>query len=136
MSKSANVRATIMWAATRKVNDLSGKYQMDLTNLSDNAVNALESLGLNVTFNDDKQHFVTCKSTRPFIIKDADGANMADVNIGNGSLAVANVGTFEWSFKNKRGISPTLHRLVITDLETFDEGEDEEDFDVDYDEAL
>ena len=38
------IKADIMWAYLSRTNDMSGKYQVDLCNLSDNAVQALEAM--------------------------------------------------------------------------------------------
>lgn len=131
---NVTIRAVLMWAHLEKENDLSGKFQVDLTQLSDGAVEALENMGITVGFNDEKQHFVTCKSTRPIKARDADGASLEGVMIGNGSQAVAKVGPYEWKFKNKQGVSPSLNKLTVTDLEEYDG--DEDDGGDNYDEAL
>ena len=131
---NVTIRAVLMWAHLEKENEMSGKFQVDLTQLSDGAVEALEDMGITVNFNDEKQHFVTCKSTRPIKARDADGASLAGVLVGNGSQAVAKVGPYEWKFKNKVGVSPSLNKLTVTDLEEYvgDEDGDEDN----YDEAL
>jgi hypothetical protein len=36
--------------------------------------------------------------------------------VGNGSKGVALVGTYSWSYQKKKGTSPALKRLVITDM--------------------
>ncbi len=126
------VKADVMWAQLEKVNDLSGKYQVDLCNLSDAAVSALEDKGVEVKFKDDRQSYITCKSTHPIRAKDVDGASLEGVKIGNGSKAVATIGFYEWNFKGKKGVSPSLNRFVITDLETYEAEED----DIDLSEAL
>lgn len=135
MSEKATLRATVMWAQLEQVNDMSGKYQVDLTNLSDNAVEALEALGIEVGFTEEKQSFITCKSTRPIYASGPDGESLRGVKIGNGSAAVAVVNPYEWKFKGKTGVSPSLKKLVITDLEVYDEDDDGEST-VNLDEAL
>ena len=120
--EQVNIRATVMWAQLNRENDMSGKFQVDLTQLSDGAVEALEGLGIEVGFNEEKQHFITCKSTRPIRARDADGAVMdAETKIGNGSQAVARVSGYEWKFKGKKGTSPSLDRFIITDLVEFED---------------
>ena len=44
--KPVKIEAEIQWAFFDRVNDMSGKFQCDLANLSDKAVEALESIGL------------------------------------------------------------------------------------------
>ena len=115
------MKCDIYWAQTHKINEMSGKYQINLCNLSDDAVKALEEAGMTVTQGEDKKadmgRYITCKSNNPIRVYDADGMEIpADTMIGNGSKAKALVGCYEWKYKNKKGISPSLKRLVITDL--------------------
>ena len=118
------IKADVMWAQLEQLNDMSGKYQVDLCNLSDAAVAALEKKGIDVKFKDDKQSFITCKSKHPIRAKDVDGADLQGVKIGNGSKAVATISTYSWKFKGKEGISPSLNNFVITELETYEADED------------
>ena len=46
--EAVKLKATLFWCQHNKVNELSGKYQMILGQLSDAAVEALEGLGINV----------------------------------------------------------------------------------------
>lgn len=109
------IKAEIMWAFLAKKNDMSEKYQVDLCQLSEKAVEALEKLGINVAYKDGKGHYITCKSTNPIRIFDDGGAELDnEMALGNGSEANATIGIYEWEFKNKKGVSPTLRKLVIT----------------------
>jgi hypothetical protein len=50
--------------------------------------------------------------------------------IGNGSRVVASVGSYDWEFKGKKGTSPSLKRLVVTDLVEFGDGVEDEPIDL------
>ena len=115
MTDAVKIKAEIMWAYLDKVNDMSGKFQVDLCNLSDKAAEALQDIGLEVKFKDGKGKYITCKSTRPIYAFD-DGGSQIDVQVGNGSKGVALVGTYSWAYQKKKGVSPALKRLVITDM--------------------
>ena len=115
MTDAVKVKADIMWAYLDKVNDMSGKFQVDLCNLSDKAADALQDIGLEVKFKEGKGKYITCKSTRPIYAFD-DGGSQIDVQVGNGSKGVALVGTYSWAYQKKKGVSPALKRLVITDM--------------------
>ena len=56
MSKTKPVIASadIYWANLEKKNEMSGKYQVDLCNLSETAVNALEEMGITLKSNPKK----------------------------------------------------------------------------------
>ena len=106
-----------MWAYLNKKNEMSDKYQVDLCQLSEKAVEALEKLGITVSFKADKGHYITCKSGNPIRIFDEGGSELAnDLPVGNGTQGNASIGIYEWEFKNKKGISPSLRKLVITKL--------------------
>lgn len=129
VAKPVKVKATIMWCFHNKPNEMSNKFQVDLCNLSDNAVKALESLGLEVRKREDKPEkgfFITCKSTVPMKVFDANGNDLNNVAIGNGSTATAVVGAYAWSWKNKSGTSATLTKLVVDNLVAYDAAEAEE----------
>jgi hypothetical protein len=129
LAKPVKVKATVMWCFHNKPNEMSGKFQMDLCNLSDNAVKALESLGLEVRKREDKPEkgfYITCKSTVPMKVFDANGNDLNNVAIGNGSTATAVVGAYAWSWKNKSGTSATLTKLVVDNLVAYDAAEAEE----------
>jgi hypothetical protein len=119
IDKPVTVKATIMWSFHNKINGMAEKYTMDLCNLSDNAVKALESIGINVLKRADKPEkgfYVTCKSKHPMKVFDTNGNSLQDVAIGNGSTATAVVGTYDWAHKTKRGLSPSLVKAVVDNL--------------------
>jgi len=123
LAKPVKIKATVMWCLHNKPNDMSGKFQLDLCNLSDNAVQALEGLGLEVRKREDKPEkgfYITCKSTVPMKVFDASGNDLNNVAIGNGSTATAVVGAYSWTFKNKKGTSASLTKLVVDNLVAYD----------------
>ena len=123
LAKPVKIKATVMWCFHNKPNYMSGKFQLDLCNLSDNAVQALEGLGLEVRKREDKPEkgfYITCKSTVPMKVFDASGNDLNNVAIGNGSTATAVVGAYSWTFKNKKGTSASLTKLVVDNLVAYD----------------
>lgn len=123
LAKPVKIKSTIMWCFHNKPNDMSGKFQVDLCNLSDNAVKALEGLGLEVRKREDKPEkgfYITCKSTVPMKVFDASGNDLNNIAIGNGSTATAVVGAYSWSWKNKKGTSASLTKLVVENLVAYD----------------
>lgn len=116
MTDAVKIKADIMWAYLNKPNELSGKYQVDLCNLSDKAAKALEEMGLEIKQKEGKGNYITCKSTRPIVAFDDGGSAIDSTILGNGSKAVALVGAYEWAYQRKKGVSPALRKLVITEL--------------------
>ena len=119
MTNAVKIKADIMWAYLAKPNEMSGKYQVDLCNLSDKAAEALEDLGIEVKQKEGKGKFITCKSTRPILAFDDGGTTIDGSTLGNGSKAVALVGSYEWAYQKKKGVSPALKKLVITDYKMY-----------------
>jgi hypothetical protein len=116
--KSVAIQADIFWACTQTPNPTSEKeqYTVNLSNLSDKAVKALEELGITVRSNTEKReaegNYITCKSNYKI-----DAFNdKADIKIGNGSKATAIVSSYEWNYRGKKGVSPSIRKLTITDL--------------------
>lgn len=117
-NKPVKVSAEIQWAFFDKPNEMSGKFQADLTNLSDQAVAALESVGLAPRKREDKPEkgwFLTVKSNYAIQPYDKDGKEIKDI-VGNGSKAVALIKPYSWKWKNKEGVSASLAKIVVTDL--------------------
>ena len=113
--KPVKIKGTAFWASTKKVNQMSGKYQIDVSELSEAAVKALEGMGITALHKDAQGFYITCKSNHEIFVVDEDGDRVTD-DIGNGSKVVCLIAPYEWKFKNKKGVSPSLKKLVITEL--------------------
>lgn len=129
---------TLMWPFLTEKNEMSGKYQVDLCNLTPEHVKGLKTLGLTPRTRDDqpeKGTFITCKSIRPIKALTPDG-NTIDVKVGNGSIASLRLGSYQWTAPvgNKKGISPSIAKLVVTKLVEYNPGAgaEEEEEGVDF----
>ena len=124
MSDKLKIKADVYWAQLTRKNEMSDAYQVNLCNLSDKAVVALEDMGISVLSNDNKPEqgrYVTCKSQKPIKAFDSDNDEIAE-DVGNGSKAICMIGSYAWTYKNKKGVSPSLAKLVITDLVAYANG--------------
>jgi len=119
MANQIKIRAEVMWASLDKPNEMSGKFQVDLCNLSESAVKGLEELGVEVKSRDGKGSYITCKSQRPIYAYDDGGSQIEGSIVGNGSMAACLVNTYSWTFKGKKGVGTGLQKLVITDLKEY-----------------
>lgn len=119
VKQRVKIKGDVYWAQLDKINEMSGKYQVNICNLSDAAVAALEEMGLSVSSDADKKsdmgNYITCKSEKPIRAYDTDGDELTEL-VGNASKCKALIGTYAWTYKNKKGLSPSLAKLVITDL--------------------
>ena len=117
--KPVKVQADLFWAFLDTPNQMSGKYQVDLCNLSKEAIKTLEGMGVNVRKKDDKPEqgfFITAKSVNyPITATDSDG-NPIKAKVANGSKGVALLKPYEYTYRNQKGVGVGINGLVITDL--------------------
>lgn len=112
----------LMWPFLYERNKLSGKFQVDLVNLSDDQVQLIEKTGVSVRQKDDKGFFITCKSTNYEITPyDKNGDVIpANVKVGNGSKATIMLKPYSWkSPTGTSGMSMGISKLVVTDLNAY-----------------
>ena len=126
------VQADVMWAFLDTPNQRSGKYQVDLCNLSSEAVAKLQGMGINVRKKDDqpeKGFFVTAKSVNyPIKAEDREGNPVAG-KVGNGSKAIALLKPYEYTYQKKKGVAIGVSKLIITDLVVYEAEATEEALD-------
>jgi hypothetical protein len=118
-AKPLPIQADIFWASLNEVNKLSGKYQVDLSNLSKEAVKTLMDMGINVK-NDSKKpdqgFYVTAKSKLYPITAVDEKGNILNVKVANGSKAVALIKPYAYTFQGKKGVGVGVSKLIIKEL--------------------
>lgn len=126
-TKPVVLACELHWPFLNKPNDMSGKYQVDIGKLSSKAVDALSAMSIQVrNKGDDRGNYVTVKSNHP-IMPAFSGMDAVDSSlIGNGSKANVAVKPYHWDFKGKTGVSPSLVKMLITEVAVYDKdgGED------------
>jgi len=93
IEKPIKLEAEIQWAFLNKKSEMSDRYQVDLTNLSEKAVAALEAVGIKPINRDDKPEkgwYITVKSINEIKAFDSQGNQITDL-IANGSKATASL---------------------------------------------
>jgi hypothetical protein len=128
------VKCDLFWPNLTHPNKLDsrGRYTVDLANLSDAAVTAMEDMGIPVNNKgDERGSYVTCKSINKYRAYRSDGSEWlikgrtprdeeddpeSGVIVGNGSKAKCLVGYYDWEYLKKKGRSATLKRLVIDEV--------------------
>ena len=111
------IQATAFWFSFLEKNEMSDKYQVDVSQLSEEQVDRLEGMGINVkNKGDDRGYFVTAKSSKyaPHV-EDVDGFKMTDA-VGNGSKCTFIVKPYDYNFKGKTGVSLGLSKARVNDL--------------------
>jgi len=111
------IEATAFWFSFLEKNEMSDKYQVDISELSEEHVDRLEGMGVSVkNKGDDRGYFVTAKSSKfaPHV-EDDMGFKMTEA-VGNGSKCTFIVKPFDYNFKGKTGVSLGLSKARVNDL--------------------
>lgn len=114
--KPLKIEADIMWAFLDTPNTMSGKYQVDLCNLSKSAIKALEDIGVSVRNKEDKGFFVTAKSAKYEIPAVDEEGNPISAKVGNGSRGIALIKPYHYDKNGKKGVGVGINKLVVTKL--------------------
>lgn len=104
------------WAKVFEPSDLSGKYEVDITHISDADAAKLSAAGIEVKADEDSGNWVKAKadsSYKPKIVTKANKDWPDSTLIGNGSLCYFLVNPFEWTFKGKTGMSLGLNGVQV-----------------------
>jgi hypothetical protein len=116
----------LMWPFLYERNKLSGKYQVDVVNLSAEQVEAIEKTGVKVRQDANKPEkgfFITCKSSNYEITPyDKNGEVIpSSIKVGNGSKANIMAKPYSWkSPTGQSGMSLGIAKLVVTDLNKYE----------------
>jgi hypothetical protein len=134
--KPVKVQGELFWASfmntfNTKFDEENNKYECCLGGLSEAAVKALEGqLGIKVKDRDPMGRYVVAKSKYVFEPVDEDGNKIDITKIGNGTKVVALVSSYHHKMSSKFGASPSIRKLIVTELKTYNpEGSVEEEND-------
>lgn len=113
-----------------KFNDTNTKYECTIGNLTDKSVEALQSIGVNVKEKDTMGKYIVAKSKFVFEPVDEEG-NAIDIDaIGNGTKISALMTSYEHKMSSKYGKAPSVRKLIVVELKTYEPAEEEELSDV------
>ena len=123
---------TLYWAYLHKVSDRSGKYQVNLCNLSKGDAMALKEAGLTVHEGKEKGHaeygsFIVAKtvaSNGPVQVVDSKRNTIVDAtNVGNGTKANVNIVAY-WhaDYGNGEGVGCGLQNVQVIELVEYSAG--------------
>lgn len=119
------IAATVAFPSLTRPDQMSGKYSVQLANLSDAAAEKLEELGINVKFKDDsygRGRFIETKSNFPIdnskyqTVVDDQGLALDANLVGPGSKVVCTLKTFDWKMGGKAGVSARLVKMQVNEL--------------------
>jgi len=119
------ISATVAFPSLTRLDAMSGKYGVQLANLSDAAAEKLEEMGLSVKFKDDsygRGRFIECRSKYPIdnskfeTVLDDQGLPMDPDDIGPGTKVEAVLKTYDWKMGGRSGTSAHVVKLVVKEL--------------------
>lgn len=110
-------------------NEDNNRYECTIGNISDKDVKALQSLGIKVKNKEAQGNYIVAKSKYLFNPVDEDGNPLTTEvkDIGNGSKCVALVTSYAHKLSAKYGNSPTIRKLLVTEILTYTPAEAEEE---------
>jgi hypothetical protein len=97
-------------------NSDNNKYECTLGNLSDAAVEALKSLGVNVKNKPEQGNYIVAKSKYTFDPVDEEGNKLDAKQFGNGTEAIAIVSSYRHKLSAKFGAAPSIKKLIVTNV--------------------
>lgn len=135
MDKTFKIKAELFWAKDMveygmfQKDQPKPKYVANFHNISDESVSRLKEAGIKVLHSDEKGHYVSAKSIKPFAPVDKAGNKVNPESIGNGSKCVVVCETYDWEYGKKKGTSLSAKKIVVTELIEYAAEEEEEEFD-------
>lgn len=127
-NKSTTVKAIVSFPAWEREDQFSGKFGVQLCNLSDAAVEKLEEYGVNVreeTKDYNRGRFIQCKSGFPIsnggkfpMVYLPDGSKYEGLmdDVGYGSTVRATLDIYEWTYAGKSGVGARIKKLTLDEI--------------------
>lgn len=136
--KPVKIGGELFWANwmnnfNTKFNEDNKKYECTIGNLSDKAAEALKELGIQIKEKDTMGKYIVGKSLYVFEPVDKDGKPVDISKIGNGTKVTALVTSYRHKMSAKYGASPSIKKLIVTELKVY---QSEETEDSPFDESL
>ncbi len=128
--KPVKIGGELFWANwmnnfNTKFNEDNKKYECTIGNLSDKAAEALKELGIQIKEKDTMGKYIVGKSLYVFEPVDEAGKPVDISKIGNGTKVTALVTSYRHKMSAKYGASPSIKKLIVTDLKVYSpEGEE------------
>lgn len=102
-----------------KFNEANDKYECTLGQLSVDSCGRLEQLGIKIKEKDTMGKYIVGKSKFVFEPVDEEGNPIDISKIGNGTKCYALVSSYRHKMSAKFGAAPSIKKLVITELKTY-----------------
>jgi len=123
-SKIVKISGTLYWSKwmgefNKAFNEDNDRYECTIGNISDDDATKLTSLGIRVKQKESMGNFIVAKSLHLFKPID-DNLKEVDVKtLGNGSKCVAMLTAYTHRMSAKFGNSPSIKKLMVTEIVTY-----------------
>ena len=123
-SKSVVIKGELFWTRdmnnfNTKFNPDNTKYQCTIGNLTDSDAKTLEGLGIKIKNKDSQGKFIVAKSNYVFTPFDSKGKPVEIESLGNGSKVTAEVTSYEHRMTPMHGMAPSIKKLTVTEVVTY-----------------
>jgi hypothetical protein len=124
MNKQVTIKGELFWTRdmnnfNTKFNPDNTKYQCTIGNISDADAKKLEGLGIKIKQKDTQGNFIVGKSNYLFTPFDAQGKPVEIDALGNGSKVTAEVTSYEHRMTPAHGMAPSIKKLTVTEVVTY-----------------
>lgn len=133
--KPVKIGGELFWANwmnqfNTRFNEDNKKYECTIGNLSDKAAEALKELGIQIKEKDTMGKYIVGKSLYVFEPVDEDGKPVDIAKIGNGTKVTALVSSYRHKMSAKYGAAPSIKKLIVTELKTYNPPAEDADDDI------
>ena len=123
-SKSVVIKGELFWTRdmnnfNTKFNPTNTKYQCTIGNISDADAKKLETLGVKIKNKESQGKFIVAKSNYVFKPFDSKGKEVEIEALGNGSKITAEVTSYEHPMTPVHGMAPSIKKLTINEVVTY-----------------
>lgn len=123
-NQSVVIKGELFWTRdmnnfNTKFNPDNTKYQCTIGNISDADAKKLEGLGIKIKHKDTQGKFIVGKSVYVFKPVDSKGQPVEIDGLGNGSKVTAEVSSYEHHMSPVHGMAPSIKKLTVTEVVTY-----------------
>ena len=124
--RQVQITGKLKWASLSEANKMSGKFQVDGSELSASDVKKLKGVGIEARDGADKEKpdpeagmYITPKAGRMVTVVDTklNPLSLPEIDsIGNGTTAQVSVRAYDYTYKGKSGVGAGLQGIKVTDM--------------------
>lgn len=122
--KPVKIEGELFWSNwmkefNTKFNEANIKYECTIGNLTDESVEALKELGVQVKNKESMGNYIVAKSKFIFEPVTKDGGAVNIDKIGNGTKVFAVMTSYKHKMSARFGNAPSVRKLVVTELKEY-----------------